>query len=247
MALAVDRETIAKQLYGDSGAPAANLLTMPVNLQSKNTTWEYNLDKANRLLDEAGFKRGADGVRATPDGKPLKLTFSTSVNSLRQKAQAVVKDGWTKIGLEVELKAIDSSVYFASDPGKPDTIFKFYWDAAMYAATFASPYPGGYMNTWYSGVPSRDVAQQANNWSGPNRNRWINDEYNRTYDQAVKEVDPEKCRALWIKLNDLVVENYVNIPVIDRKRIDAYAKSLVGPQTVLFDADIANIQDWRRQ
>jgi peptide/nickel transport system substrate-binding protein len=247
LALAVDRATIAKQLYGDSGVATSNLLTMPAHLASTNTGFAFDLERANRILDDAGYKRGGNGTRTTPDGKPMKMLFSTSVNALRQKAQVIVKDGWTKIGLDVELRAVEPGTYFASDPGKPETIFKFYWDAAMYGANFSSPYPGEYMITWYSGDPARDVAQKANNWAGANRNRWVDDEYNRTYDLAVKELDPEKSRALWIKLNDLVVENYVNIPLIDRKRIDAYSKTLIGPRAIQFDSDVANIADWRRR
>jgi peptide/nickel transport system substrate-binding protein len=246
LALATDRDTIAKQLYGDSGAPSPNLLTTPADLASKSTKYEFSIEKANKLLDDAGFKKGASNMRTTPDGKPMKMTLSSSINSLRQKAQALIKDGWNKVGIEVELKAIDASVYFASDPGKPDTINHFYWDAAMYAATFTSPFPASYMKTWYAADPTRDVAQKSNSWAGANKNRWINDEYNKTYDQVLKELDPEKARQLWMKLNDIVVNEFVNIPLVDRKRIDGYAKTLTGPKIVLFDSDIANIADWKR-
>jgi peptide/nickel transport system substrate-binding protein len=247
LALAIDRETIAKQLYGDSGTASPNLLTFPIDLASKSTTYEFSIEKANKLLDDAGYKKGANNMRTTPDGKPMKMLFSSSINSLRQKTQALIKDGWNKIGVDVELKAVDAGVYFASDPGKTDTINHFYTDAAMYAATFTSPFPASYMKTWYAADPARDVAQKANNWAGANKNRWVNDEYNRTFEQVLKELDPEKSRQLWMKLNDIVVTEFVNVPLIDRKRIDGHARNLTGPRIVLFDSDIANIADWKRQ
>ena len=49
--------------------------------------WEFNVDKANQVLDAAGWKRGADGVRAK-DGKRLKFLYQTSINAPRQKTQA---------------------------------------------------------------------------------------------------------------------------------------------------------------
>src|SRR3712207_3167573 len=66
MALAIDRDTMAKQLYGPTGDATANMLTTPTNLQSKNTRYEFSIDKANRILDEAGYRRGGDGIRTTP-------------------------------------------------------------------------------------------------------------------------------------------------------------------------------------
>src|SRR5207249_479582 len=111
LALAIDRDTMAKQLYGSTGDATSNVITTPSDLASKNTKYELNLQKANQLLDDAGYKKGSDGIRTTKDGARMKMTYATSVNSLRQKEQALVKDGWQKIGVEVELKAIDQSVY----------------------------------------------------------------------------------------------------------------------------------------
>ena len=128
MALAIDRQTIVKQLYGDglTGKATTNILTMPSNLASKNTTSEFSIEKANKILDDAGYKKGGDGIRMTPDGVRMKVVLVTSINSLRQKEQAIIKDGWQKIGIETELKSVDAGVYFSSDPGNPDTFDHFY-------------------------------------------------------------------------------------------------------------------------
>jgi peptide/nickel transport system substrate-binding protein len=246
LSLAIDRATMAKQLYGETGDATTNVLTTPPAMSSKNTKWEYSLEKANKLLDDAGYKKGANNMRTTPDGKPMKMVLSTSINSLRQKEQALIKDGWNKIGVDVELKAVDAGVYFASDPGKPDTINHMYWDAAMYTSTFTSPYPQSYMKSWYSGDVSRDVSQKANNWSGTNRNRWISDAYNKAYEGALKELDPAKSAALWHAANDLVVNEFINVPLIDRKRVDAHSKAIKGPMLVPFDSDPWNIGDWTK-
>ena len=64
MALAVDRLAIVKQLYGDglTGKATSNILTVPGNLASKRTTAELNREKANKILDDAGYKLGGDGI-----------------------------------------------------------------------------------------------------------------------------------------------------------------------------------------
>src|SRR3712207_3214141 len=130
MTLAVDRQTIVKQLYGDglTGKSTTNILTVPSNLASKNTKAEFNIDTANKILDDAGYKKGGDGIRMTPAGVRMKVVLVTSINSLRQKEQAIIKDGWQKIGIETELKSVDAGVFFSSDPANPDTLYHFYAD-----------------------------------------------------------------------------------------------------------------------
>jgi len=246
LALGVDRDTIAKQLYGETGEATPNILTTPTSFASKNTKYEFNVDKANKILDDAGYKRGPDGIRATPQGMRMKVLYVTSINSLRQKEQALVKDGWQKIGIETELKSVEAGVYFSTAPTNPDTFGHFYSDVQMFTNNFASPFPANYMKTFYSGDPSRDFAQKSNNWAGDNFMKWSDPEFNRLYDQALRELDPEKNRQLWAQLNDIVVNTFVDVPLISRKFTSAKAKNLKGPTLRPFDSETWNIADWAR-
>src|SRR5882762_5554614 len=80
LGLVVDRATIQEQIYGRLGQLTANFLNLPRRFQSPNLKWEFSVDRANQVLDAAGWKRGADGVRAR-DGRRLKLLFQTSINT----------------------------------------------------------------------------------------------------------------------------------------------------------------------
>src|SRR5207247_3907565 len=121
LAMAVDRKTMAEQIYGDAGVPTCNILTQPPDLSSPNTKCDADVEGAKKLLDDAGWKDSdGDGIR-DKDGKPLVLTFQTSINPLRQKEQALLKSNWHDIGVDIQLKAVDAGVYFSSDPGNPDT------------------------------------------------------------------------------------------------------------------------------
>ena len=162
MALAIDRQTIVKQLYGDGllGVATNNILTTPINLASKNTTSEFSIEKANKILDDAGYKKGGDGIRMTPDGTRMKVVFQTSINSLRQKEQAIVKDGWQKIGIETELKSIDAGVFFGSDPSNPDILTRFSADVQMFTSTFDSTFPVAYMNRFFTGRIRADLGAE---------------------------------------------------------------------------------------
>jgi peptide/nickel transport system substrate-binding protein len=248
LALAIDRETMARQLYGATGEAAANVLTTPSDMLSKSNKVEFDLARANRILDEAGYARGGDGVRVEPQsGKRMKVVLQTATNSLRQKQQVLVKDGWGKLGVEVELKTIDSSVFFGSPTGgSTETIQHFYADVEMASARNGSSFPSSHMKQWYSGRPERDIAQKSNSWSGSNIYRWINPEYNQLYDRALSELDVQKSRELWVKLNDLVVQSRVAIPLVERRNVSGAAKGLKGPQLLPFDVDTWNIADWTK-
>jgi peptide/nickel transport system substrate-binding protein len=247
MALAIDRDTMAKTLYGQTGDATANVLTTPTNLNSKNTSYEFNIDKANQILDEAGYKKGGDGIRVTPEGVRMKVIYQTSINSLRQKEQALVKDGWQKIGIDTELKSVDAGVYFGTDPGNPDTTQHFYTDVEMFTSTFDTPFPQHYMERWYSGQPEIQLAQKSNQWTGQNYTRWVNPDYNKIYDQVKTETDVNRAQQLWIQLNDIVVNSYIHVPLIDRKFSDAKVKAIKGPDPGPFDAVFAwNVADWTR-
>lgn len=246
MALAIDRDTMAKQLYGQTGDGSPNVLTTPTNLASKNTSIEFNIAKANDLLDQAGYRRGSDGVRVTPEGVRMRVVYQTTINSLRQKEQDIVKAGWQQIGIETELKSVDAGVFFGADVGNPDTNSKFYTDVEMYTSTFGSPFPLRYMQIWYSGDPATDIAQKSNSWSGRNYTRWINPDFNKLFDQVKSELDVQKAVQMWMQLNDIVVNSYVTIPLIDRKSVDAKAKTIQGPKLTPFDALSANIADWTK-
>lgn len=63
-----------------------------------------NMDKANKLLDEAGYKKGKDGYRTDPDGKKLTIHFAAMSGNTNQ--EAIIKNyiqQWKKVGLRVEL------------------------------------------------------------------------------------------------------------------------------------------------
>src|SRR5262249_19741174 len=101
LALLVNRNAVEDQIYGRTGIATGNCLNSPERFRSGNTKWEFNVDKANQILEAAGWKKGPDGIRAK-DGKRLRLIYQTSINTPRQKTQAIVKQACQKAGIDVE-------------------------------------------------------------------------------------------------------------------------------------------------
>jgi peptide/nickel transport system substrate-binding protein len=241
LALLVDRDAIQKHIYGRAGRTTANYLNGPAKFVSTNTSWEFSVEKAAKLLDDAGWKPGADGIREK-DGKKLKLLYQTSINGPRQKTQAIVKQACQKAGIDVELKSVVASVFFSSDVANPDTYAHFYADIEMFQIPMTQPDPGLTMKRYHS----REVANKENKWQGTNFPRWVNAEFDAAIDAAENETDPVKRAALYIKCNDLMWQDTVVIPVMHRLKVGASANSL-RPVMSGWANDLDNLQDWYRE
>jgi peptide/nickel transport system substrate-binding protein len=222
MSLLIDRKGIQDVIYGRGALATANFLNNPPRFRSGNTSFEFNIDKANQVLEAAGWKKGADGIRAKGTQK-LKFVYQTSVSGPRQKCQSIIKDACTKAGVDLELKSIVASVFFGSDAANPDTYQKFWSDIEMYTTSMTQPDPQIFMEQFTTG----EIAQKANKWASRNLVRWSNAEYDATFKAAVVEFDAVKRAAMFIKMNDLVIADGHVIPLFARPRPYGIVNKLV--------------------
>ncbi len=238
LALLIDRKSIQDHIYGRTGVATSNWVNNPPRFRSPNTSYEFNVDKANALLDSAGWVRGADGIRAKGNVK-LKYVYQTSINQPRQKTQAVVKQACARAGIDIEIKSVVASVYFSSDVGNPDTFPKFYTDLQMYNTGPGRPDPG----VWLQMFISREVATKDNKWQGRNVNRWVSKEFDDLLDASDGELDPVKRVAMLIKCNDLVVANRVVIPIVYRPTVSGVSRRLKINLSG-WDSNLYDLADW---
>jgi peptide/nickel transport system substrate-binding protein len=241
LAMLVDRKSVEDHIYGRTGNATGNFLNNPERVRSKNTKWEFNIEKASQLLEDAGWKKGPDGIRAK-DGKKLKFVYQTSINTPRQKNQAIVKQAAQKAGIDMELKSVTASVFFSSDVANPDTYAKFYCDIQMYTTTMTQPDPEVFMNQF----TSWEVATKENKWQGRNITRWRSEEYDKTFRAAEGELDPVKRAALFVRMNDLACGDQAVIPVVYRPRVAAISSKLKASLSG-WDNDLWNLGDWYRE
>ncbi|OGA15330.1 MAG: peptide ABC transporter substrate-binding protein [Betaproteobacteria bacterium RIFCSPLOWO2_02_FULL_66_14] len=241
MNMLVDRQSVQDHIYGRTGVATANFLNNPERFRSRNMKFEFNVDKANQVLEAAGWKRGSDGIRAK-DGKKLKIVFQTSINAPRQKTQQIIKQACQKAGIDMELKSVTASVFFSSDVANPDTYTKFYCDMQMYTTTMTQPDPQVFMNQF----TSDEVATKDNKWQGRNISRWRSEEYDKAFKAAESELDPMKRAALFVRMNDLVIGSRHIIPVVFRPRVAAISNQIRAPLSG-WDNDLWLLRDWYRE
>jgi peptide/nickel transport system substrate-binding protein len=242
LTLAVDRETIAQQLYGQTGQATPNFLVAPEPFRSPNTSYTYDLEQAAALLDEAGWvDTNGNGTR-DKDGQEMEIVFQSSVNPVRQKTQEIVKQSFEEIGVGVEIKSIDASVYFSGDPASRETLERFQADIQMFTTGNTNPDPGSYMKTY----TCDEITQQFNNWSRTNYSRYCNPEYDDLWEASTTELDTATREDLFIQMNDLLIDDYAVIPIVHRADASGVSNQLIGINLTPWDLGTWNIAEWDR-
>ncbi|MBL8702841.1 MAG: ABC transporter substrate-binding protein [Alphaproteobacteria bacterium] len=112
MSLAINREEMNETLWFGLGKPAAAL---PLNVPFVTDADRAHLIKhdpaaANRLLDDMGLKRGANGIRLRADGRPLTLLWEYSTQFASGGGVQLVQGYWRAVGVDVNIKEITTQL-----------------------------------------------------------------------------------------------------------------------------------------
>ena len=243
MSMAIDRPLLVEIGYGKAGKVTCSWVPAPaayaVEIEGCET---QDIAGANAMLDAAGIvDTDGDGIREK-DGVPLKILYQTSTNAVRQDFQALIKQWWSEIGIDTELRNISGSVFFGGDPGSPDTFQKFYADVEMYANTFNGTDPQSYMG---NGLCDK-APTPASQWQGENISRFCDAEFDAIHAELSATADMGKRVELAKQLNTIIMEKGGMIPLVHRGRLSGKANTLGGVDLNVWDSELWNIADWHR-
>ncbi len=244
MSMAIDRVHLTDHLYGSAGRPACNLIAAPARYASdaNDDCLVQDIEGAKRLLDEHGVvDSDGDGVREY-QGVPLRISYQTTVNPVRQETQGLIRGWWEQIGIETELLYHDASVFFGGDPVVEEASFRrFLADVQMFA-TGPGPDPQDHLSGWQCS----EIQSSDNVWAGSNTPRACDAGYDALFAQlAATPIGPER-EALVKQLNDVLVQSYYEIPLVIRGSVSAHLDTLRGVRVNGWDSDLWNIAEWRR-
>ena len=91
-----------------------------------------------------------------------------------------------------------------------------------------------------------EIAQKANNWAKGNPTRWCNPDYDALVEQVKAELDPVKREALFVQLNDILINDVVVIPLVHRRFPNGASTTLEGINLTPWDSSLWQVQDWVR-
>jgi peptide/nickel transport system substrate-binding protein len=137
---------------------------------------------------------------------------------------------------------VSASVYFGGDPGSPDTFQKFYADVQMYANQFAGTDPQAYLGAYRCGAEPRPASQ----WQGENIMRFCSEAYDALHDQLTQTADFDERARIARELNDILMQEFVSIPLVHRGRVSAKATDLGGVVLNTWDTELWNTHEWHR-
>ncbi|MBK8741149.1 MAG: ABC transporter substrate-binding protein [Betaproteobacteria bacterium] len=115
LSLAIDRALINNVLYFGLAVESNNtvMAESPLFQRAYQTQWaKYDRGAARRLLDELGLKRGLDGLRRLPDGRPLEIIVETAGESTEDTDMLeLIRETWREVGIKLLTKPSQREVF----------------------------------------------------------------------------------------------------------------------------------------
>jgi peptide/nickel transport system substrate-binding protein len=191
LAYATDRATLIKYLMRGQARAAASLLP-PNHWAYDPDVRQYDFDpgRAEQLLDAAGFKRGAGGVR-------FRLEFKTSTEEYSRLLSEAIADEWQRVGVAVELRPLEFATFYADLQRGSFQVSAQRWvggnnDPDIFESVFSS-----------KKIPP----------NGSNRGHYRNPKLDALLDQARMEMDREKRKTVLWEIQKIVAEDepYINL------------------------------------
>jgi peptide/nickel transport system substrate-binding protein len=215
----VDVNAIAAKLFGGHAEVARSFLNeLDPHYTPNVPTYPYDPAKARTLLDNAGWKPGADGIRQNAKGERLSLEFvTTSGNRVRELTQQVMQSQWKAIGVEATIHNVPSRVFFG------ETLkHREYTALAEFASTLQP------LLVPWSRLSSRSIPSAANNWAGQNYSGVDDKRLDALIDAAQYELDPAKAQALWTEIQTIYATQLYGLPLYFRQDPDIVPLWLAG-------------------
>jgi peptide/nickel transport system substrate-binding protein len=209
---ATDKQKIIDVILLGYGTPGVTLIPdgLGIWFNSSLKDYEYDVAKANQILDDAGYKDlNGDGIRETPDGS-RSLTFrinwpSDSINAPR--LAELLSEMWKQVGVRLEAQALD-----------PDTLTSvccpaFDFDIILWGWG-SDPDP----NLLLSVMTTDEIP------TGSSETGYSNPEYDALYRQQASELNLEKRRQLVWKMQEIVFNDVVYIIPYYEQNVQAFRK-----------------------
>lgn len=222
----MNREQIVQNLFEGRQKVAHSWLPgKHYGYHPKVKQYNFDLESAIRLLEEAGWKikdtngrEYDDGIRRNEAGEKLEIVFQTTTgNKVREEVQLLLQSQWKKIGVQVTIKNQDAKLFFGETTNK-----RQFPHLAMYAWTMSSFSDGE--SLW----AIKNIPSEENGWKGQNYPGWRNEKANEIDLQVSKVLDREKRAELLRQEQELWVEDIPALPLYFRADVMACHKKLIN-------------------
>ncbi|MDH3771953.1 MAG: ABC transporter substrate-binding protein, partial [Nitrospirota bacterium] len=233
----LNRAALSEQLFAGR-QPVAHSSVSPLDWVHSDDIPQYNEDReaAAALLDAAGWSELKDGVRHNDIGEPLALELMTTAgNRSRELVQQVLQSQWQSLGIDVRIRNEPARVFFG------ETVSKRHFTGMAMFAWISSP-----ENVPRSALHSEEIPTEANGWSGQNYTGFASAEMDQLLDAIERELDREKRRAMWQRIQEIYAEELPVLPLYFRADTHIWPLWLEGvTPTGHLNASPLWVEQWR--
>ena len=232
--LAVDKEKWIKDIF--YGLPPKTLSYLHPSHWAYNHNLKdpgFNPKKAAEMLEGAGWKKGADGIRQK-NGIKLKFSMSTTAGAkAREQAEAMIQADWKEIGVHMEIKNMPASVVW----GEYTTKSQF--DTLMVGWEPTVGMDPDYTARCHSKqIPVKDGV-------GSNYVQYQNPKLDKLLEEGVLISDMEKRKKVYYKIQEILLEDVPFAPIFAWTFMYGKKSNLKGYKINPYVTDITwNVQDW---
>lgn len=214
----VDRDKLSQALFeGRQKKAISNVHPKDDYYTEDVVKYAFDPAKAMKLLEEAGYKKGANGI-LEKDGKKLSLTLMTTAqNKTRELVEVFLQEQWKKIGVEIVINNEPARVFFG------ETVRKGKYPAMAMFAWVSSP-----DNPPRSTLHTSQIPTQANGFNGQNSGGWSNAKADKLLDEIQTEFDLSKRKVLMQKIQFEYTNDLPTLSLYMRAEIAVVPTNLKG-------------------
>ncbi|SCB55409.1 peptide/nickel transport system substrate-binding protein [Bradyrhizobium shewense] len=214
---AIDKEAIIQGLY--YGVPTPTETFMPRQsffFHANLPLHQFDVKRAGKILDQAGWAKGADGIRAK-NGVRLSFTNSTtSGDPLREQVQQFLQQTFAQLGVEMKISNLPAAVMWGD----------FWVQSQFDSVIVGSSYLIGADPDVTNRLHSRSIA--AKGGRGSNNAQYANPEVDALLDKGARTFDPEARRAIYSRVQELVRRDLPFLPLYQSNSVQGLKKGING-------------------
>jgi peptide/nickel transport system substrate-binding protein len=231
---AMDKKSIIDAIY--YGLPKPTETFLP------SQSWAFNPDlpkqvyepaKAKQILDAAGWKPGAGGIREKNGVRLSFINSTTAGNHVREQAQELLQQTWKEIGADMQIKNMPAAVIW----GDYYNLSKY--DSVMVGQNeMTGPDPD--VTTYYS-----SKATMAKGGAGQNTMQYVNPKVDELLAEGATTLEQSKRVPIYHELQSIIRNDLPMLPIFQYARIEGTKAGLVGyAPSVYVQSNCWNIAQW---
>lgn len=238
---AIDREAMSTELFQGQQA-VAHIWVSPrrpqfARVDAAITKYEFQPQRAQKLLEDAGWRRGPDGILVNGRGEQFAIDGRVAGSGELLRVQQVTVDYWRRVGVQTEINNVSPEL----DASPP---YRNQWTGAYWASINLV------LDDLRNSLHSNLIPRPENRFAGSNRGRWSNPRADRLLDEMNSTLDDAAWDQALSELAQLWTAELPHLPLYYINEVVTYGRGItgVGPrsETGSDNAVTWNIHEWDR-